>query len=102
LSANKTARATFSRASRDWLRELRAQRLRLIRALRTEFSLDNAIAMPMLEGMGELKHRLTVRLGDTHIEQLNALAEASGLSRNDVVRRILLSHDMDARIASKD
>ena len=48
----------------------------------------------MLEGMGELKHRLTVRLGDTHIEQLNALAEASGLSRNDVVRRILLSHDL--------
>ena len=94
LSANKTARATFSRSSRDRLRELRAQRLRLIRALRTEFSLDNSIAMPMLEGMGELKHRLTVRLGDMHIEQLNALAEASGLSRNDVVRRILLSHDL--------
>ena len=31
LSANKTARATFSRSSRDRLRELHAQRLRLIR-----------------------------------------------------------------------
>ena len=94
LSANKTARATLSRASRDRWRELRAQRLRLIRALRTDFPLDNVIAMPMLEDMGELKYRLTVRLGDRHVEQLNALAEASGLSRNDVVRRILLSHDL--------
>ena len=50
--------------------------------------------MPMLEHVGELKHRLTVRLGDAHVAQLNALAEASGLSRNDVVRRILLSHDL--------
>ncbi len=48
----------------------------------------------MLEGVGELKHRLTVRLADAHVAQLNALAEASGLSRNDVVRRILLSHDL--------
>ena len=50
--------------------------------------------MPMLKHVGELKHRLTVRLGDVHVAQLNALAEASGLSRNDVVRRILLSHDL--------
>ena len=50
----------------------------------------------MLEGMGELKHRLTVRLGDAHVAQLNELAKASGLSRNDVVRRILLSHDLPA------
>ncbi len=48
----------------------------------------------MLEGVGELKHRLTVRLGDAHVSHLNALAQASGLSRNDVVRRILLSHDL--------
>jgi hypothetical protein len=48
----------------------------------------------MLEHVGELKHRLTVRLGDAHVAQLNALAEASGLSRNDVVRRILLSHNL--------
>jgi hypothetical protein len=44
--------------------------------------------------VGELKYRLTVRLGDAHVAQLNALAEASGLSRNDVVRRILLSRDL--------
>jgi|GEM_PF-1059188 len=48
----------------------------------------------MLEHVGELKHRLTVRLGDAHVAQLNALAEASGLSRNDVVRRILLNDDL--------
>jgi len=50
--------------------------------------------MPMFNCVGALKHRLTVRLGDAHVAQLNALAEASGLSRNDVVRRILLSHDL--------
>jgi len=50
--------------------------------------------MPMFKGVGELTHRLTVRLGDAHVAQLNALVEASGLSRNDVVRRILLSHDL--------
>jgi len=76
------------------LHELRAQRLRLIRALRANFSLDNTNTMPMFKGVGELTHRLTVRLGDAHVAQLNALVEASGLSRNDVVRRILLSHDL--------
>ena len=76
MSANKTARATFSRGSRDRLRELRAQRLRLIRALRTEFSLDNAIAMPILEGIGELKHRLTVRLTGMRAELLRQVDSA--------------------------
>ncbi|MBW1876604.1 MAG: ribbon-helix-helix protein, CopG family [Deltaproteobacteria bacterium] len=45
--------------------------------------------------MGELKHRLTVRLADAHVAQLNALAEASGLSRNDVVRRIPTAESLE-------
>jgi tRNA pseudouridine-54 N-methylase len=52
--------------------------------------------------VGELKHRLTVRLGDEHVAQLNALAEASGLSRNDVVRRVLLSHDLPTAESLED
>jgi len=102
LSANKTARATFSRSSRDRLRELRAQRLRLIRALRTEFSLDNAIAMPMLWSVGELKHRLTVRLTDEHVAHLNNLANASGLKRNEVMRRLLLSEEIPSAEERRD
>jgi predicted transcriptional regulator len=42
------------------------------------------------------KHRVTVRLGDEHIEQLEALARKSGLDRNEVLRRAIL----DARIPS--
>jgi len=52
LSANKTAHAPFSRCSRDRSRVLRAQRLRLIRALREAFSLDKTRAMPMLATWG--------------------------------------------------
>ena len=102
LSANEIARATFSRSSRDRLRELRAQRLRLIRALRTEFSLDNAIAMPMLWSVGELKHRLTVRLTDEHVAHLNNLANASGLKRNEVMRRLLLSEEIPSAEERRD
>ena len=52
--------------------------------------------------VGELKHRLTVRLGDAHVAQLNALADASGLSRNDVVRRVLLSHQLPTAESLQD
>ena len=52
--------------------------------------------------VGELKHRLTVRLGDAHVAQLNTLAEASGLSRNDVVRRVLLSHQLPTAESLQD
>ena len=52
--------------------------------------------------MGELKHRLTVRLGDPHVAQLNTLAEASGLSRNDVVRRVLLNHQLPTAESLRD
>jgi predicted transcriptional regulator len=42
------------------------------------------------------KHRVTVRLGDEHLEQLAALARKSGLDRNEVLRRAIL----DAKIPS--
>jgi len=35
-------------------------------------------------------HRMTVRLGDDHIEHLRALSQRSGLDRNEVVRRLIL------------
>ena len=39
--------------------------------------------------MGELKHRITVRLTDAHATHLQQLAHASGLTRNEVMRRVL-------------
>ena len=39
--------------------------------------------------MGELNHRITVRLTDAHATHLQELASASGLTRNEVMRRLL-------------
>jgi len=41
--------------------------------------------------VGDLKHRITVRLTDAHATHLQDLANASGLTRNEVVRRVLLN-----------
>jgi hypothetical protein len=41
--------------------------------------------------VGELKHRITVRLSDAHVAHLENLADASGLTRNEVIRRVLLN-----------
>ena len=41
--------------------------------------------------MGNLKHRITVRLTDAHATHLQELASASGLTRNEVMRRLLLN-----------
>ena len=39
--------------------------------------------------VGDLKHRITVRLTDAHVTHLQQLANASGLTRNEVMRRLL-------------
>ncbi|NNE20601.1 MAG: ribbon-helix-helix protein, CopG family [Myxococcales bacterium] len=44
--------------------------------------------------MGDLKHRLTVRLTDEHVARLECLAGASGLKRNEVMRRALLEAEI--------
>ena len=52
--------------------------------------------------MGELKHRLTVRLTDEHVAHLNNLANASGLKRNEVMRRLLLSEQIPSAAERRD
>jgi len=44
--------------------------------------------------VGELKHRITVRLTDAHATHLKNLADASGLTRNEVIRRVLLNTEI--------
>ena len=41
--------------------------------------------------VGDLKHRITVRLTDAHATHLQELADASGFTRNEVMRRVLLN-----------
>ena len=52
--------------------------------------------------MGDLKHRLTVRLTDEHVTHLNEIAIASGLKRNEVMRRLLLSQDIPSAAERRD
>lgn len=52
--------------------------------------------------MGDLKHRLTVRLTDKHVAHLNEIANASGLKRNEVVRRLLLSQQIPSAAERRD
>ncbi len=44
--------------------------------------------------MGDLKHRITVRLTDAHATHLQQLANASGLTRNEVIRRVLANAEI--------
>ena len=52
--------------------------------------------------MGDLKHRLTVRLSDEHVDHLNEIANASGLKRNEVVRRALLGEEIPSAAERRD
>jgi hypothetical protein len=52
--------------------------------------------------VGDLKHRLTVRLTDEHVAHLNEIANASGLKRNEVVRRLLLSQQIPSAAERRD
>ena len=44
------------------------------------------------------EHRITVRLGDEHVEHLHGLSRHSGLDRNEVIRRLILG----GKISSSD
>jgi hypothetical protein len=46
----------------------------------------------------QFEHRITVRLGDEHVEHLRGLSRHSGLDRNEVVRRLIVG----AQISSLD
>lgn len=52
--------------------------------------------------MGDLKHRITVRLTDAHAVHLENLARASGLTRNEVMRRVLLNVEIPSARARRE
>ena len=52
--------------------------------------------------VGDLKHRITVRLTDTHAVHLDNLTGASGLTRNEVMRRVLLNVEIPSARARQE
>ena len=79
----------------------RAQRLRLIRA-REPIAARQRNRDAYAHSVGDLKHRLTVRLTDEHVAHLNEIANASGLKRNEVMRRLLLSQEIPSAEERRD
>ena len=45
----------------------------------------------MVRSVGELRHFIGVRIGDDHLAHLKAMQEASGFTRGEVIRRLLLN-----------
>ena len=52
--------------------------------------------------VGDLKHRITVRLAEAHAVHLDNLAGASGLTRNEVMRRLLLNVEIPSARARQE
>jgi len=52
--------------------------------------------------VGDLRHRITVRLTDAHASHLENLAGASGLTRNEVMRRVLLNVEVPSARARQE
>ena len=87
---NKTASASRDVFDvRRFARAARAQRLRLIRAFVAAIPPRQCDRNAYAREVGDLKHRITVRLTDAHVAHLQQLAGASGLTRNEVMRRVL-------------
>ena len=56
----------------------------------------------MIFHVGRLRHFIGLRVGDEHIAHLDALTEASGFTRGEVLRRLLLSTDIPSARARQE
>ncbi len=52
--------------------------------------------------VGSLRHFIGVRVGDEHLAHLQALEEASGLSRGEILRRLLLTAGIPSARTSQE
>ena len=100
---NKTASAARELfAVRCSALDRRAQRLRLIRTHRATFALDKRRVRLTVNGLGNLRHFIGARVGDEHIAQLRALAEASGFTHGEIIRRVLLTAEIPSARARQE
>lgn len=80
----------------------RAQRLRLIRTHGARLALDKRRVRLTIKGLGGLRHFIGVRVGDKHVARLRALAEASGFTHGEIIRRVLLSAEIPSARARQE
>ena len=52
--------------------------------------------------VGGLRHFIGVRVGDEHLVRLEALEDASGFTRGEILRRLLLSTDIPSARARQE
>ena len=56
----------------------------------------------MLLNVGGLPHFIGLRVGDEHVAHLDALAKASGFTRGEILRRLLLSTEIPSARARRE
>ena len=56
----------------------------------------------MLLNVGRLPHFIGLRVGDEHVAHLDALAKASGFTRGEILRRLLLSTEIPSARARQE
>ncbi|NNK07544.1 MAG: hypothetical protein HKP50_09580 [Myxococcales bacterium] len=55
-----------------------------------------------INGLGGLRHFIGARVGDEHVTRLRALAEASGFTHGEIIRRVLLSTEIPSARARQE
>jgi len=68
----------------------------------TEIDTRQASEAPYYLRVGGLRHFIGFRVGDEHVARLQALSEASGFTRGEILRRVLLSAEIPSARARKE
>jgi hypothetical protein len=67
----------------------------------TEIDARQALEAPYYLRVGGLRHFIGFRVGEKHVARLQALSEASGFTRGEILRRVLLSAEIPSARARK-
>ncbi len=65
-------------------------------------ALDKYPVRLTINGLGGLRHFIGARVGDEHVSRLRALAEASGFTHGEIIRRVLLSTEIPSARARQE
>ncbi len=69
---------------------------------RSEIAARQAFTPAYYLRVGQLRHFIGARVGDEHVARLRALAEASGFTYGEILRRVLLSAEIPSARARQE